>query len=264
MKNNKVACIIPAAGWGSVCPVRSSPKVLADLGGEIMLHRIIQTVFRADFADTLVVVTGNSTYGEQVRNALRSVKHPNLKVVTQSQRRGAADAVAQALPHLNGESHVLVTFGDMPLWRAATMQDLVSAHLTRRSAAISMLTLKLQPGHRTERYGRIVRDEQGRILAALEPSELTGLDLSGAKFVNPSLYVFVTDWLVRHLPLIPPTDMRDGFPAELHLPKLLPMAHDKGARILEVPLADPSEALGVNTPEELAEVRAILRARRDV
>ncbi|HEV8601179.1 MAG TPA: sugar phosphate nucleotidyltransferase [Patescibacteria group bacterium] len=261
--NNKVACVIPAAGWGSVCPVRSSPKVLADLGDEIMLDRIINTVLEADVADSLVVVIGNGRYGEQVRAALKGNHYGKLHIVTQPERRGAADAVAKALPYLNGESHVLVTFGDMPLWRAETFKALIKAHLDHGQAAISMVTLRVKEGHRTEKYGRIVRDSSGRILAALEPSELAGRELPGAAFVNPSLYVFERSWLMKRLPDIPPTDKGDGFPAELHLPKLLPLAHDEGVNIVEVPLEDPSEALGVNVPEELDEVRAILRVREE-
>jgi bifunctional UDP-N-acetylglucosamine pyrophosphorylase/glucosamine-1-phosphate N-acetyltransferase len=264
VNNNKVACVIPAAGYGSVCPVRSSPKILADLGDEVMLNRIINTVMEADFADSLIVVTGNGHYGEQVREALKSVGHPKLKIVIQHERRGAGDAVAKALPHLNGESNVLVTFGDMPLWRAQTFRMLVKAHLEHGAAAISMVTLRVQQGHRTEKYGRIVRDGAGRILAALEPSELAGRQLPGAAFVNPSLYVFDRNWLARRLPDVPLTDKGDGFPAELHLPKLLPLAHDEGVNIVEVPLMDASEALGVNIPEELDEVRGVLRVREEV
>ena len=140
------------------------------------------------------------------------------------------------------------------------MARLAQEHLHRK-AVISMVTLRLQEGHRTQRYGRIVRDAGGKILAALEPWELPPVDLSVAQFVNPSLYVFDRHWLGSSLALIPLVDKGDGFPAELQLPKLLPIAHEQGVEILELPLDDPSEALGVNTPEELAEVQLALRAR---
>jgi len=256
---SKVACVIPAAGWGSVCPVRSTPKVLAEVESELMICRIIKSVIQADFADSLIVVVGREQpYGGLIREALSG--YTDLQLVTQPERRGAADAVACALPHLNGEEHVFVTFGDMPLWRPYTFRGLVRGHL-QSAPSISMVTLRLQEGHRTERYGRIVRDGEGRILAALEPFELDSVDLIGAQFVNPSLYVFEREWLVRNLPLIPPTDKGDGFSPELHLPKLLPIAHAEGVEILELPLEDPSEALGVNTPDELIEVQAALRTR---
>lgn len=258
MKN--LACVVPAAGWGSVCPLKSTPKVLADVGnGGLMINRVVQAVLAAGI-QRIIVVVGDNRYGEQIRNTISNKRYP-VSFAVQYERRGAADAVARALPSLDSERHILVTFGDMPLWRSTTIRSLAKMHLKDDRAAISMVTLALQPGHRTARYGRIVRDEAGRILAALEPSELGDREINKARFVNPSLYVFERRWLTGHLSLIQPVDKGDGFPAELHLPKLLPLAHEEGARILELPLLDPTEALGVNTPEELREVQAVLANR---
>ena len=257
----KLACVIPAAGWGSVCPVRSSPKVLETTGDELMIQRIIRIVLEAGIEDQLAVVVGNNGYGAQIRKALEPFECRGLRIDEQAGRYGAADAVRCALPELGDAADVLVTFGDMPLWRPDTLRRLAKAHLNDGDAAISMVTLRLRPGHSTERYGRIARDERGAILAAFEPSELAGRMLSGAATVNPSLYVFKRKWLAQNLSHIPPVDKGDGHPPELHLPKLLLIAHDQGAKILEVPLEDASEALGVNTSEELDEVRAVIRTR---
>jgi bifunctional UDP-N-acetylglucosamine pyrophosphorylase / glucosamine-1-phosphate N-acetyltransferase len=258
----KLACVVPSAGWGSVCPVRSTPKVLANVGGELMINRVVGTIFKARITDRIIVVVGDNSYGAQIRQALDGFSYP-VEFVVQPERRGAADAVAQALPHLKDEKHVLVTFGDMPLWRPETLRSLAKIHLSDKSAVISLVTLALQTSHRTARYGRIVRDAEGQILAALEPSELQGGEITDAALVNPSLYVFERQWLADHLPRIPPTDKGDGFPEELHLPKLLPIANAEGVKVLELRLTDPAEALGVNTPEELAEVCALLTITGD-
>ena len=261
--NGKIACVIPSAGWGTVCPDRSIPKVLADVGGQTMISRVIQTVREASLNGSVIVVIGENGFGTQIRQALSPLAYPDLKFVIQPERRGAADAVAWALSLLNGEEHVLVTFGDMPLWRAATFRRLADAHLAGRSV-ISMVTVALQAGHQTAKYGRIVKDDAGRILAAFEPSEMSGIDLSRAKSVNPSLYLFERQWLADNLGRIKPMDKGDGFPPEIHLPKLLPIAHDQGVRITEVHLEDPSEALGVNTAVDLHEVVTTLQARMRV
>lgn len=257
----KVGCVIPAAGWGSVCPIRSTPKVLAEIDGQAMLGHVVDIVGQAGISGTTVVVVGNNHYGSQVETALKA--RTELCFAVQPARLGAADAVARALPLLSAEENdVLVTLGDMPLWRPDTIRRLVSAHLSEPGATISMVTMRLRPGHRTERYGRIVRGEHGEILAAFEPWELNGHELPGAKFVNPSLYVFKRQWLTDNVPRIPPTDKGDGFPPELYLPKLLPLAHDQGVKILEIVLDDPSEALGVNTAEEYDEVCTIFSSRK--
>ncbi len=125
---------------------------------------------------------------------------------------------------------------------------------------VAMVTVTLNGSHRLDRYGRVARDQEGRILAVFEPDELSGFDLSLARTVNPSLYCFERAWLESHIPSIKPVS-KDGFEPEYHLPRLIPMAHDQGRKILEVPLQDETEALGVNTHSELLDVREILAAR---
>lgn len=261
--NQKIGCIIPAAGFGSVCPVRSTTKVVAETGGEQMISRVVRTVKQSGVTGSIVVVIGDSQknpYGDQVRAALESAGHTDVKFAVQPDRLGAADAMVRGLAQLNGEKHIIGTFGDMPLWRPQTLQKLMDAHL-QQNAVISMVTLRPPQGHRTEKYGRIARDERGRILAAFEPSELAPGQLQGVASVNPSLYVFQRAWFEANWSLIPPVGKGDGFSPELHLPKLLPIAHHQGVKITEVELGDPSEALGVNTADELAEVQYVIRQR---
>jgi bifunctional UDP-N-acetylglucosamine pyrophosphorylase/glucosamine-1-phosphate N-acetyltransferase len=236
---------------------------VVETGGELMISRIVRCVKQAGVTGSIVVVIGDSRknpYGEQIRQALTSAGHADVKFAIQPDRLGAADAVVRGLEQLDGETHILVTFGDMPLWRPETFGRLVTAHLLQK-AHISMVTVRPPHGHPTERYGRIARDGGGRILAAFEPSELREGQLQGAVSVNPSLYVFERVWFEANWNLIPPVDKGDGFQPEFHLPKLLPIAHEKGFKISEVRLEDPSEALGVNTPEDLAEVQEVIRQR---
>lgn len=263
MNQERVGCIIPAAGFGSVCPVRSTTKVVSDMGGELMISRIVKVVKMAGVTGSIVVVVGDSQknpYAGQIRRALKLSGHADVKFALQPDRYGAADAVARGIAQLNGERHILVTFADMPLWRPQTLQDLTLSHL-ESGAVISMVTLYPPQGHRTEKYGRIAYDSQGRILAAFEPAELSPEQLVGATSVNPSLYVFEREWFNTNWRQISPVSKNDGFPAEFHLPKLLPIAHDQGISINRIRLEDPSEALGVNTPEDLAEVQEVIRQR---
>lgn len=259
--SKEVACVIPAAGWGSVCPDRSAPKMLALIDKKPMLFRVIETVRAAGIDSDIVVVVGANDFGSQIVNALVHKNYERVTFMFQTERTGAADAVRLALPKTGRAKHILVTFGDMPLWRPQTIRDLVAHHLLEQPVAVSMVTLPYQPSHPTARYGRVARDASGAILAAFEPSDLGNRELSGVASVNPSLYVFERRWLATSIPLIEPTDKGDGFSPEIHLPKLLPIAHDTLAGIAEMPLLDANEALGVNTPEELAEVNRVFTER---
>lgn len=261
--NQKVACIIPAAGFGSVCPDRSASKVVADTMGEPMICRVARTVKEAGLSGSLVVVVGCSSknaYANQIRDVLRLAGHTDVRFAVQPDRFGAADAVSRGITCLNGEGHFLVTFPDMPAWRLETHRRLVEAHLADR-AVITMATICPPEGDPVQTYGRIARDADGQIIAVFEPSELNGRKLTGVKTVNPSLYVFRRSWYEANFNLIPPVSKGDGYPAERHLPKFLPIAHRQGAKILEVPVEDYREALGVNNYEELKRVREVLSRR---
>jgi bifunctional N-acetylglucosamine-1-phosphate-uridyltransferase/glucosamine-1-phosphate-acetyltransferase GlmU-like protein len=226
-----------------------------------MISRVVKVVKLAGVTGSIVVVVGDdqkNPYAGQIREALCG--HTDLKFAVQPNRYGAADAVARGIAQLNGERHILVSFADMPLWRPGTLKQLVESHL-RSCAIVSMVTLHPPEGHRTERYGRIAYDSHGGILAAFEPSELKPGQLKGAVSVNPSLYVFERGWFEANWRQIPPVSKQDGFPSEYHLPKLLPIAHGQGICINHVDLEDPGEALGVNTAEELAEVREVISRR---
>lgn len=255
----KVACVIPAAGWGSLCPLRSTPKMLASIGGQPMILRVVETVQSAGIKDITVVVGAND-FGDQIKTAVSEAGITDISFAVQPERTGAADAVRIALAGMEDAENILVTFGDMPLWRSQTIRDLIRMHMTS-GPVISMVTIPYCPGHPTARYGRVARNSSGEILAAFEPFELSGKELPGVASVNPSLYVFKRQWLATAIPTITPTDKGDGFPPELHLPKLLPLAHDQGVHISEMLLFDPDEALGVNTVEELREAQDIAGRR---
>ncbi len=260
--SQRVGCIIPAAGYGSVCPIRSSSKVVEETEGDLMIARVVTIVKQAEVVGSIVVVIGGpkNPYSAQVREALRLAGHTDVTFAVQPERLGAADAVLRGLCHLQDEPSILVTLGDMPAWRPATIRRLVETHLLDEQATISMVTVRPPLGDPIEQYGRIARDERGEILAAFEPDEFERRQLTGVKTVNPSLYVFRRQWFEANVNKIKPVS-KDGYSAELHLPKLLPIAHEQKAKILEVRLEDYNEARGVNNLKELAIVREILRLR---
>ncbi|MCL5666331.1 MAG: sugar phosphate nucleotidyltransferase [Patescibacteria group bacterium] len=264
--NQHVGCIIPAAGFGSFCPDRSVTKVVADVGnGELMINRIVRTVKQTGVIGSLVVVIGDRSknqFGDQIRQALRSAGHIDVKFAVQPDRFGAADAVARGLKCLNGEDHLLVTLGDMGAWTSETMTRLIEAHLRDGKAAISLVTVTPPPGDPIADYGRIARDGQGGILSVFEPDEMEGRELAGVKTVNPSLYVFNRRWFENNFRDIKPVS-KDGLTAERHLPKLLKIARGQGAKIIEIPVADHNEARGVNNAAQLERLRQILRQRRN-
>src|SRR5580704_11905644 len=145
-----LSVVILAAGEGK--RMKSAlPKVLQPLAGTPLLKRVIDTA--ASLAPAAIyVVYGHG--GEQVRAALGPEP---VTWVEQRERRGTGHAVQQALPHIPDDHRVLVLYGDVPLIRAQTLEEL----LTLAGAKdVGLLTVKLDE---PQGYGRIVRNARGGV-----------------------------------------------------------------------------------------------------
>src|SRR5262249_44052328 len=144
--------VILAAGKGTRM-FSALPKVLHPLAGRPLLSHVVDSA-RALSADRIVVVYGHG--GEQVPAAFRG---GSLVFVLQEPQLGTGHAVQQALPALKGE-RALVLYGDVPLTRIDTL-----SRALRESDGLSLITAHLDDA---TGYGRIVRDDAGRVQRIVE------------------------------------------------------------------------------------------------
>ena len=108
-------------------------------------------------------------------------------------------------------------------------------------------------------FGRVVRDPDGRIQAIVEEAECTP-DQHAIRDLNAGVYCFEASWLWSHL-LQLPLHADKGDAGEYYLTDLVGRAVAEGFEIPYIITDDPSEALGINTPEHLSEAEAVLRRR---
>ncbi|RME06189.1 MAG: bifunctional UDP-N-acetylglucosamine diphosphorylase/glucosamine-1-phosphate N-acetyltransferase GlmU, partial [Anaerolineae bacterium] len=158
----RVKSVILAAGQGT--RMRSSlPKVLHPILGRPMVAYALDVARRVTQAKPVVVI-GHAA--DQVRAALEG----QAEFVLQAEQLGTGHAVQQVAPLLRGQvDHVLVTYGDMPLLRAATLQRLLEAQQAH-DGPISLLTVVADD---PRGFGRILRAEDGRVLAIVEEAHAT-------------------------------------------------------------------------------------------
>jgi len=252
MFTNCPTAIVLAGGYGYFTSEDGPrPKILADIGGEPMAKRVVRLVRSAGFEQIVVVV--NEKYDAQIRQTLED---DSLLYAVQPHRVGTAGAVKLALEQTGVETtDFLVTFADMPCWSSQTFQKLHTLHQERRPR-LSLVTIPLVSGTRPERYGRVLRDANGRITGVIEPWQLNGKPIS-ATTVNPSLYMVNTRFFWSRYDQLPIWDKGDGHPPERPLQALVPLADP----IVEMRLDQIDEALGVNTADELHEVRTLLEKK---
>ena len=178
--------VVLAAGLGK--RMRSArPKVLHELAGRPMLAHVLDTA-SALGAGSVKVVHGHG--GDTLREAFGQT---DVQWVEQAEQKGTGHAVAQALPSLADDATVLVMYGDVPLVRADTLEQLVAAAGDGLLAALSR-HLRLrglsrpQVAARLERLLRLEEPEHiGAITELLRPRDATipegwSLELSDVRY----------------------------------------------------------------------------------
>ncbi|WAS99447.1 sugar phosphate nucleotidyltransferase [Nannocystis punicea] len=237
--------VVLAAGKGT--RMRSDlPKVLHPLAGEPLAVHVLRSARAAGVAG-LVVVVGHGA--EQVEAALRPV-FADLRFVLQPQQLGTGHAVQCALPAIGDhDGPVLILSGDVPLLRPDTLAGLVDACATS-GAGLALATFEPADPHG---YGRIVRDDHGRIHAIVEERDADAATRA-IRECNAGVYCARAELLRSELPSLG----RANAQGEIYLTDLVARAAPRGVLTLKVP-AD--EVAGVNTPEQLAAVGELLAAR---
>lgn len=175
-----------------------------------------------------------------------------LEVAVQEEPRGTGDAVRSARAALDGADEVLVLSGDTPLLTTALLEGLLATHRDEGAAAT---VLSFVPDD-TRSYGRVLRDEEGRLVAIVEAADASPDELA-IREANSSIYVFRGDVLWPALDALTPANAQ----GELYLTEAVRGIVSAGERVALHVAADPLETEGVNTREELAEAAAALRSR---
>lgn len=246
--SSNVDVVILAAGQGKRMhqAFPGVPKVLVPLARRPMLLHVLDAVEASGIAAHVTVVVGPAVE-EKVRAALVG---RDVRFALQPEPKGTGHAVLCARPAVSDADHVLVLYGDQPLISAATIRG-VTGHHASTGADMTMLTVPL-PDFSSWRssfadWGRIVRDDSGRVVKSVEAKDASATEL-GIKEVNPSFYCFRAPWLWEHLPQVGCENVQ----GEYYLPDVLGIAVAQGAKLETVAAHDSRETLGANTPEQLA------------
>ena len=242
------ASILLAAGLGKRMH-SSLPKMLHPLLGKpLVLHSLQAVSGITDLPPVLVVGHG----AEAVQQVVGAAFAGQVRFVLQEQQLGTGHAVLQARSLLEGQAdQVLVTFADMPLLRSVTLQQLV----LRQQQEGSVLTMTSVVGDAPRGFGRVVRGENGRVLATVEEAVATPEQLAIREY-NASAYVIRADWMWEHL-----SQLKASPKGEYYLTDLVGMAVEEGLPVGSIVLPDAVEGLGINDRVDLADCEKALRRR---
>jgi bifunctional UDP-N-acetylglucosamine pyrophosphorylase/glucosamine-1-phosphate N-acetyltransferase len=212
------------------------PKVLHPLGGKPLLAHVLATA-RAMTPRMICIVEGA---GDAVR---KRFPDPDLVWARQDPPRGTGDALRCALAALPPDGVTLVMFGADPLAREATLREVVE-HAER--GALSLLTIDLDD---PSGYGRIVRSADGRVAAIVEHKDAT-LEQQAIREINTGVMAAPTTAFAHWLAAI---DNRNSS-GEYFLTDVIALAVRDGVAVATTNAASVTEALGVNSQRDLAEL----------
>ena len=245
---DRLASVILAAGQGKRMKRKDIPKVLNTVLGKPMVQYVVELALEVG-SEKIIVVIGHQ--GEKVKDALRGF---SVEFVWQREQLGTGHAVLQAAPLLQAfNGNVLILYGDVPLLKKETIQNLLSTHLETQ-ADLTMLTTELDD---PVGYGRIIRDGDGKILAIIEDKDATS-EQKGIKEINPGIYIFKVKPLLEYLPKLSNNNVQ----GEYYLTDLVDFFKRDGLHIETYKTEDSLEIMGVNTVEHLKFVEKILLERK--
>jgi bifunctional UDP-N-acetylglucosamine pyrophosphorylase/glucosamine-1-phosphate N-acetyltransferase len=227
--------VILAAGQGTRMKSRL-PKVLHAVGGKSLLEHVIQTA-QALSPSAVHVVIGYG--GEQVQDTLA---HYDLNWVVQAEQLGTGHAVMQALPAIADDSVVLVLYGDVPLIRKGTLQQLV----TKAQSGPALLTATLNNPHG---YGRILRDQTGALIGVVEEKDAS-VEQRLLQEINTGLLAAPARDFKAFLPRVDNQNQQ----GEYYLPDILRLAVAHGKTVASCTAESELEILGVNDRVQLNQV----------
>ena len=235
--------IILAAGAGTRMH-SDRPKVLHRLAGRTLLEHVVATA-EALSPEAIFVVYGHG--GETLPESL-----PGLSVewVRQSEQLGTGHAVQQVLPVL-GAGNVLVLYGDVPLLEAPTLERLCESAGGRR---LGLLTSHLDD---PTGYGRVIRDETGRVRAIVEEADASDAQRRIHEINTGIMSIPIASlgpWLAR-------LD-NNNRQSEFYLTDVVAEAVADGFEIVTASVTDTWESLGINDRRQLAECERHYRRRR--
>lgn len=246
---NKYAAIVLAAGKGTrmnegiASPI---PKVMFEIAGKPIIHYTVENIKKSGVEDIALVVGYKK---ELIEEYLKD----EVEYVVQEKQLGTGHAVMMAKELLAGKSEaVIVCYGDMPLVKPETIKKLISTFESDNPAIAMISAISEDPFG----YGRIVRDLSGEVSGIKEHKDCSKDELK-IKEWNPGFYIFNSEWLWSNINKLE----SDNAQNEYYLTDLIKIAKEQGEKIIAVPVSEESEALGINSQDQLKEAETILESR---
>jgi bifunctional UDP-N-acetylglucosamine pyrophosphorylase/glucosamine-1-phosphate N-acetyltransferase len=237
-----VRTIILAAGQGTRMHSQL-PKILHNLAGKSLVLYSIDTANSVSPARPILVV------GHQA-DKIRTSIGDGVDYAIQDEQLGTANAVACTERHFKDDKElVLILSADMPFLSPDTLKELVRIQSGNKGPVTFATTINED----SRGFGRILRDKDHQVEAIVEEAQATPEQLE-IREINVGVYCFRVEWLFKAIKRI-----KKSPKGEYYLTDVIALAREDGFLVPSITIANPNEAMGINTRVHLAEAEAIQR-----
>lgn len=243
-----IRAIVPAAGKGSRLQKVSGdmPKAMFSVGNRPMLEYVLDNISFIDKKDTYIVV------GCGKEKIIDHFGDPYC-YVEQKQQLGTGHAVMECAKEFEGfAGTVLITFGDMPLFRYEEMEAMCRQHIQNGADC----TLMTAANESLNMWARVIRDEKGCFMGIVEGKDCTP-EQQAIKELFSGVMVFNSKSLFRVLPEIGCANVQK----EYYITEVPELMVKKGMNVETYFTKDGDDLRGINTPEDLEICEHILEER---
>ena len=222
------------------------PKVLRQANGRALIDYVLEHINFIPKKDTVVVVGYKK---EDVRAALS----PEYLFSDQDQQLGTGHAVmtcAEAFKDFDGT--VLITFGDMPLFRRSELEKMCLQHQQNQADC----TLMTAENPELKLWARVLRDAQGNFNAIVEGKDCTP-EQAQIKELFSGVMAFNSKSLFEILPQVGCANVQQ----EYYVTEVPELMVKQGMKVQTYFTDDGDDLRGINTPEDLEICEKILLKR---
>ena len=243
-----IRAIVPAAGKGKRLQKLSGdlPKAMFPVGNRPMLEIVLENLNFIDDQNIFIVVGHGKDiildrYGDRYRYA------------EQTEQLGTGHAVMMCAEDFQDfDGTVLITFGDMPLFRRDEFLKMCTQH-QRNGAACTLMTAE-NPDLKL--WARVLRDEEGKFSAIIEGKDCNE-EQAKIKELFAGVLVFDSKALFALLPQLGCANVQH----EYYVTEVPEMMVKRGMKVETYFTADGDDLRGINTPEDLEICEKILLQR---
>ncbi len=239
-----IKSIILAAGQGKRMKSNKA-KVLHQVLGKPLVAYPIKAARHAGASEICVIV------GHQA-DEVKEVLGDSVSYAFQKEQLGTGHGVMQAGDFISDEGDMIVLYGDTPLVRGETLENMLYFHHKNNNAVTVLSAVVDNP----QGYGRIVRDESGAFTKIAEQNDATDSEKK-IKEINGGMYIFKSSLLKYALSKI----NNNNEQKEYYLTDTVEILLNEGYSVDAIVTPDEDDIVGVDTTTQLAHSTIIMKKR---